>query len=274
MKNRSVQFVVFILIVAFAPVAFAVKVEYQLGTGLMDFNYTEYDDNNKFLDGETGLIPGVVHKLKLKSQKNYTEFVGQAYANTIEYDGQTQSGTPLKTKSDAFIVDTHFKYGLRLSHARNHGPYAGIGFRYWLRNVRPGRDINGNAVAGLLEEYHWSYGLLGYRGDFHITEKMTLGFDIRHTYMFNGKMDVNFLGYKNYDNTQVELGNKAGLRFALPIQTKIRSHRLIFSPYYEILDIGKSNSVRVTVDGVPTNTVIHEPRSETRNMGIEVTWRW
>ena len=274
MKNRSVQFAVFILVVAFSPVSFAAKIEYQLGIGLMDFNYAEYDDNNKFLDGETGFIPGVVHKLKLKSQKTYTEFVGQAYTNTVKYDGQTQDGIPLKTKSDAVIIDAHFKYGLRLSRARNHGPYAGIGFRYWLRNIRSGRDINGDAVAGLLEQYRWSYGLLGYTGNFHVSENITLGFDIRHTYMFNGKMDVDFLGYKNYDSTQVELGNRAGLRFALPIQRKIRSHRLILSPYYEILDIGKSNSVRVTADGVPTDTTIHEPRSETRNMGIEITWLW
>ena len=274
MNIQYTQFVVFILLVAYSHVSFAKKVEYQIGAGLMDFNYTEYDDDDVFLDGETGFIPGVVLKLKLRSQKIYTEFVGQAYANTIEYDGQTQGGTPLKTKSNAVIVDTHFKSGLRLSHARNHGPYAGIGFRYWLRNILPGRDINGNAVAGLLEQYHWSYGLLGYSGNFHVSEKVTLGFDIRHTYMFNGKMDVNFLGYKNYDNTQVELGNRAGQRFALPITTKIRSHRLILSPYYEILDIGKSNSVGVTIDGVPTNTVIHEPRSETRNMGIEITWLW
>lgn len=276
MKNRSVsvQFVVFILVIAFSPVSFAAKVEYQLGTGLMDFNYAEYDDNNIFLDGETGLIPGVIQKLKLTSEKFYTEFVGSAYANTIEYDGQTQGGTPLKTKSDAVIIDTHFKIGSRLSPANNHGPYAGIGFRYWLRHIRPGRDINGNAVAGLLEQYHWNYGLLGYTGNFHVSENMTLGFDIRHTHMFNGKMDINFLGYKNYDNSQVVLGNEAGLRLALPIQAKIRSHRLILSPYYEILDIGKSNSVRVTVDGVPTNIVIHEPRSETRNVGIEITWLW
>ena len=274
MNIQNTQFVVFILLVAYSHVSFAEKVEFQMGAGLMDFNYTEYDDNDVFLDGETGFIPGLVLKIKLNPQKIYTEFVGKAYANTIEYDGQTQGGTPLKTKSDAVIVDMHFKSGLRFSHARNHGPYAGIGFRYWLRNIRPGRDINGNAVAGLLEQYHWSYGLLGYSGDFHISGNTTLGFDLRHTYMFNGKMDVNFLGYKNYDNTQVDLGNRAGLRFAIPIETKIRTHRLILSPYYEILDIGKSNTVRVTVDGVPTNTAIHEPRSETRNLGIEITWLW
>ena len=274
MTKQLTYNVIFILGLFFSQSAMAVKTEYRVGVGFMDFNYAEYDDNNVFLDGESGFIPGVLHKLKLDSKKSYTEFVGNFYANTIEYDGQTQGGTPLKTKSDAVIVDAHVKFGMRLSQAQNHGPYAGLGFRYWLRNIRSGYDVNGNPVAGLLEQYHWNYVLLGYTGNFHVSENFMLGFDIRHTHMFNGKMDVNFLGYKNYDNTQVNLGNRAGLRFALPFQTKIRNHGLIVSPYYEIIDIGKSNSVRVTSDGVPINVTIHEPRSETRNVGIEITWTW
>ena len=274
MKKQLTYPLVFVLSIIFSQITMAAKVEYHVGVGLMDFDYAEYDDNNAFLDGETGFIPGVLHKLKIDTGKSYTEFVGNLYANTIQYDGQTQSGTPLKTDSDAFIIDTHVKFGLKLSQARHHGPYLGLGFRYWLRNIHSGRDINGNAVAGLLEQYYWNYALLGYAGNFSVSENFTLGFDLRHTYMFNAKMDVNFLGYKNYDNAQVDLGNRGGLRLSLPIQSKMRKHGLILSPYYEIIDIGKSNSVRVTSDGAPTNTYIHEPRSETRNVGIEVTWTW
>jgi hypothetical protein len=274
MKTRLTYHFIFVLAVFFSQSTSAAKIDYQLGVGLMGFNYAEYDDNNAFLDGDSGFIPGVLQKLKLDTEKSYTEFVGNIYANTIQYDGQTQGGTPLKTDSFAFIIDTHVKYGLKLSHARHHGPYVGLGFRYWLRNIRAGTDVNGNSVAGLLEQYYWSYGLLGYAGNFRVSENFTLGFDIRHTYMFNAKMDVNFLGYKNYDNTQVDLGNRGGLRFSMPIRSKISKHGPVVAPYYEILDIGKSNSVRVTSDGVPTNTFIHEPRSETRNVGIEIMWTW
>lgn len=51
-------------------------------------------------------------------------------------------------------------------------------------------------------------------------------------------------------------------------------YSIAVAPFYEIIDIGRSNDVRVTSGGIATTTFIHEPRSETRNMGVEVTWLW
>ena len=248
--------------------------EYHFGAALMQFNYDEYNDNNVFLDGESGVIPGVVLTRKQSHANYYSEWVGQLYGNTIDYVGQTQGGTPLTTRSDAVIFDVHFKVGTLLSAVQDHGVYAGFGYRYWMRNIRSGYDIYGDPVAGLLEHYYWLYGLLGYAANYTVSENVKVGFDIRYTNMLNAKMDVNFLGYNSYDNTQVNLGNKSGTRFAVPIQIKTRTRSLIVSPYYEIIDIGRSNNVSVNSNGIPTATVIYEPRSETRNVGIEITWLW
>ena len=277
MELRKKHFIYSVIIICgmmLSQVSVAEPAEYHFGGGLLKFDYAEYNDSDIFLDGETGYIPGIVLKRKQKYQHSYIELVGQAHANTIKYDGQTQGGTPLQTKSDALIIDTFFRFGSYINSARNHSPYIGLGLRYWLRNIRAGYDINGNAVAGLLEQYYWNYLLAGYEGSFSVSDDVTAGFDIRSTLMLNAKMDVNFLGYKNYDNAQVNLGNKFGARFALPIKIKMRRHALIVAPYYEIIDIGKSNSVAVTSDGVLTGTSIYEPRSETRNIGINVTVLW
>jgi hypothetical protein len=265
----------FILLLAlcYSSASFADRAEYQFGAGLLNFKYTEYL-NNAFLDGETGFIPGVLFKRKQNNTRFYSELVAQFYANTINYDGQTQSGVPLKTKSNAIIMDTHFKLGSHYSSERNHGPYLGLGYRYWFRNILPGRDNNGNLVAGVLEEYYWFYGLLGYRGHFAVNEKVKWGFDIRQTQMINAKMDINYLGFKNYDNAQVNLGNRSGLRLAIPIQVKLSRRMLSITPYYEVIDIGRSNSVPITIGGVATGSSVFEPRSETRNVGIEITLNW
>lgn len=265
---------IFILAVAFSPVLMADKAEYQFGVALMDFDYVEYDDNNVFLDGESGLIPGLVLKRKQNGQNTYTEFVAQFFTSTIDYDGQTQAGIPAKTKSDATIINLHFKVGMPASPADNDGPYVGLGYRYWERNIRPGQDIFGNPVSGLLEEYSWFYALLGYSASFKVSKKVNMGFDIRLTQMLNAKMDIDFLGLGGLDNTQVNLGKESGLRFTIPIEVKMKKQTLFVSPYYEIIDIGKSNVVRLTQGGVPTIFVIWEPRSETRNVGIELTWLW
>ena len=255
--------------------------EYHFGAALMQFNYDEYNDNNVFLDGESGFIPGVVLTRKQSHANYYSEWVGQLYGNTIEYDGQTQSGTSLTTRSDAVIFDTHFKLGIQFSEVQDHGVYAGLGYRYWMRNIRSGHDIYGNPVAGLLEHYYWLYGLLGYTANYTVNKNVKVGFDIRHTQMINAKMDIDFLGYCGYDNASVNLGNESGTRFAVPFQIKMNNSSLIVSPYYEIIDIGKSNTILLTRNGslVDCDSNGHydgalEPRSETRNVGIEITWLW
>lgn len=267
--------------VMLSSASLADNTEFHFGGGLMKFKYTEYTDNNVFLDGESGFIPGVVLKLKRNNSRHYSELVGQLYGNTIEYDGQTQGGTPLTTNSDAIIFDTHFKLGFHFSEVRDHGFYAGLGYRYWLRNIHSGHDINGNPVAGLLEHYYWLYGLFGYAANYTVNENVNIGFDIRQTNMINAKMDIDFLGYCGYDNASVNLGNKSGTRFAVPFQIKMKSSSLIVSPYYEIIDIGKSNTVLLTRNGYPVDCDGNgyldgalEPRSETRNVGINVTWLW
>ena len=248
---------------------------FEIGVGLLDFDYVEYDDNNVFLDGESGLIPGVIAKVKT-DDRIYYEWEGSVYYNTIEYDGQTQGGAPVKTDSDALVIDTHFKVGVKLAPAygRNQKIYAGLGYRYWYRNIRSGQDIFGNPVAGLLEEYSWYYGLVGYEVYFAASSSVNVGFDLRLNKMFSAKLDVDFLGFNGFDNSELHLGNRVGARFAVPVEIKYPSSTIIVAPYYEIIDIGRSNDVRVLSGGVPTTTVIHEPRSETRNIGVEVTWLW
>ena len=253
----------------------AQKSTFEIGAGLMAFDYVEYDDNNVFLDGETGLIPGVIVKLKT-NKRIYYEWEGSLYYNTIEYDGQTQGGSPVVTDSDALILDTHFKIGLNFEPAfeREQKIYMGMGYRYWYRNIQSGQDVLGNPVAGILEEYSWYYGLLGYEVHFAAANNVKVGLDLRLTKMFKAQLEVDFLGFQSFDNTVLDLGNKVGARFAIPVEIKMAQSSVTVTPFYEIIDIGKSNIVRVSSNGVPTATSILEPRSETRNVGIEVMWLW
>lgn len=264
-----------ILVIQASQFSIAQELSFEIGTGLMAFDYVEYDDNNLFLDGESGLIPGVIVKLKT-NKRVYYEWEGSVYYNKIEYDGQTQGGTPVVTDSDALIIDTHFKIGRNFSplYEREQKVYVGMGYRYWWRNIRSGQDITGNPVAGIAEEYRWFYALAGYAAHFDVSNNVKFGIDLRLTKMFDAKLDVDFLGFSNFDNTSVNLGNKVGARFALPIEIKMTQSSITVAPFYEIIDIGRSNDVLVTSGGVATTTSIHEPRSETRNVGVEVTWLW
>ena len=127
----------FIVGLMWSSFVFAEETDVYVGVGLMAFNYTEFDDDNVFLDGETGLIPGAIIKFKTQG-KVYAEWVGRFYYNQINYDGETQiTKIPVTTTSDAFIMDAHVKIGnnLDVSYERQQAVYFGLGYRYWLRNI-------------------------------------------------------------------------------------------------------------------------------------------
>ena len=265
----------FVQVIQSSQLSMAGQTSFEIGTGLMAFDYVEYDGNNVFLDGESGLMPGVIAKLKT-NERLYSELEGSVYYNKIEYDGQTQGGTPVITDSDALIIDTHFKVGLNFepSYGREQKIYAGLGYRYWYRNIHSGQDVLGNPVSGLLEEYTWYYALAGYAVHFNASNNVKVGLDLRLTKMLHAEIEVDFLGFGNFDNVVLDLGKKFGARFAIPIEIKSARSSIVVAPFYEIIDIGRSNDARATIGGVATTTVVHEPRSETRNVGIEVTWLW
>ena len=258
----------------------AEKSEIQVGVGLYSFNYKEFDDSDAFLDGESGLLPGFLLKLKNNKPGSFYELVAGLYSSKIEYDGQTQTGIPLQTKSHATIFDGHFKLATKIN-GKSY-VYAGAGYHYWYRNIYPSRTLAGTPVAGVLEEYSWPYLLLGYQASLLKKQNLDVELDIRFTEMLSARMDIDFLGYCGYDKTHFDLGNRNGWRFAVPVKIKSASESTFFiTPYYEIIDIGKSNAVLLTrnaslvdcnSDGFYDGAL--EPRSETRNLGIELTWLW
>lgn len=286
-------FIIGLLTLLSFPLIAASNSEFQVGTGLMAFDYKEYGDGDKiydqdesddniFLDGESGLIPGLILKYQTTNNRSYVQWVGKLYYNQIDYDGQTQSGIPIKTKSDALIIDTHVKLGVKFlpSYGREQKVYTGLGYRYWYRNIQPttinspGSTNHGAAVAGLLEEYYWWYGLIGYEIGFDVSQNVKMGFDFRLTKMYSAKMDVDYFGFQSYENLSVNLGNRKGARFAIPIKIKGSTRSYQITPYYEMIDIGVSSYAPIVISGVKQNFGAVEPRSKTRNIGIEFTWQW
>ena len=283
MRDKKYHFWAFqliLLLIFSGQGAYADKREIYVGVGLSRFNYEEYDDNQAFLDGESGLLPGILFKLKNTRPGSFYELVAGLYSSKIDYDGQTQTHIPLKTKSHATIFDGHFKMATKLE--RKSYLYGGAGYRYWWRNIYPGQTQTGTPVSGVLEDYFWPYLLLGYQANLYEKKNIEVGLDVRLTHMLSARMNIDFLGYCGYDNTHFDLGNRNGWRFAVPFKIKSASvSTFLVTPYYEIIDIGKSNSVSLTRNGALVDCDSNgyydgalEPRSETRNLGIELTWLW
>ena len=144
--------------------------------------------------------------------------------------------------------------------------YAGLGYRYWYRGLRSTPSTNGYD-----ETYDWIYGLFGVQAALRGSIRTQWLFDLRVTRTVAPRLEV-ALG-AGYDNTQLQLGERSGLRLALGWRYHLAGRAsVIVEPYVEQWDAGRSPAEALTRAGLATGAAIYEPRSETRNAGINLMY--
>ncbi|MDH3947751.1 MAG: hypothetical protein OEU74_02210 [Gammaproteobacteria bacterium] len=244
---------------------------FNLGVGVdaLYFDYREFNGNDVLLDKETGPIPGLHLSAALQWDNWYSELVYEYHMGTVDYEGQTQAGDPLSTETEEDIVDLSLVVGRHFGASSRYrsAVYAGLGYHYWERNILPT-----GTVAGLLETYKWSYALLGAKFSFLKSAKNGLLLDLRVRRMLDATMEVDFLGFMNWDNTELNLGEDWSYRVGLPyILSLSQNASLTIEPYISTWFIKRSDTREITSGGLPLTPVrlaIYEPRSETTNLGI------
>ena len=255
------------------------KIEFFMGASLMNFGYTEFDTNGAWLDEESGVLPGLLVGGSLHWSKAYASLMMNYNFGEVGYEGQTQSvdpalsGLPINSTSDADIFDTTAIAGYQFSSLHIYG---GLGYYYWRRNIRPTTTNSGLPVAGVLEFYSWTYALLGARTELWRNWTSHLELDLRATRMLDANMEVNFLGFGGYDNASLDLGEDWGFRLAVPWTFRYfdKDSSLTIEPYYTSWNLKRSKVSELTIGGVGTGSGVVEPRSETRNFGISVYFRY
>jgi hypothetical protein len=249
---------------------------FDIGFDLMYFDYSEYNSNNILLDQETGVLPGLAASWRYQWPQWFVTVDLDYHEGNVDYEGQTQSGTPLATTTGTYVTNLRFMGGRTFSGiaGTESSLYAGAGYHYWYRDINPGADVIGTPVAGLLEIYQWTFAILGTELGLVDTPTTRLALDIRAKYLMRGTMDIDFQGFLGFDNTQVNLGTDWSFRLGIPLTFALnKTSRLVIEPYYDTWDIPKSNVVELTRNGVPTGIGVLEPRSETRNIGISFLYR-
>ena len=262
----------------FSPITLPTP-DFTIGVGIdaMRFYYREFDEYDAVLNTEKGVIPGLVLSAAFEWETWYTEFNYKYNTGKVEYDGFTQAPRiPVITDTQEDIVDVNLIAGRYFgmgSYYRS-SIYGGLGYYYWERDILPGYTVTGTPVSGLFETYEWSYALLGARFSLKEASNSGLLLDLRLQRMLDATMEVDFLGYKNLDNVELDLGEEWSFRLGLPYILSTRDNaRLTIEPYLITWFIGRSPDVQVTSGGVPIpGGTAAEPRSETYNFGLTVKY--
>jgi len=236
----------------------------QLGVSVQDFGYKEYDDQDVLLDREDGLMPGLMMEFGAGWDSLSAAFRFELAGGVVDYDGQTQSGTPIKTDTDEKITDLQVVLRYKLTSFSRHDVMlvGGIGHRVWRRDIRAT-----NITSSLFEVYRWQYWMLGGTATLWHRGQWSAGVDARWLRPIDPTMSVNLIGY---DEIQLDLESRNSARVSFPLRMA-GEKEWIFTPYWESWRLGRSADKTLTVGGVPTSGVVHEPRSETDIVGFMVS---
>lgn len=236
-----------------------------IGVSALDFDFREFDDGGTRLNREHGSLPGLAAGVKVSRRAAFAESGISYYSGDVRYDGQTQSGLPVTTRTDEDIFDGSALAGVQFALTRGFGSavFAGAGYRNWKRDIRSTRS-----AAGLSETYDWWYGLLGVKGSYAASERMSWTLDLRLMRPVNPSIRVKF--GNALDDKTLELGEKTGYRLAVAWHYSLTDRAgLRISPFYEQWKLGRSSTRSLTQNGTVVGS-LYEPRSETRNRGLIV----
>jgi hypothetical protein len=240
----------------------------QFGISTQNFGYKEYDDQGVLLDREDGPLPGVVVELGKNRQFVSGALRFEIFDGLVDYDGQTQSGIPIVTKTDERITTIEALLRIKVKRlAKNEATiFTGLGHREWRRNIRAT-----NITSSLFEAYRWTYFTVGGAATFWRHGKWSGGIDVRWLRPIRPTMSLDIPGY---DEATLALGSRNSGRINLPFQFIAEVDRQwTITPYWELWRLGRSADKYLTVGGVPTGLVAHEPRSETNLVGVTVSLR-
>lgn len=227
------------------------------------FDYTEFGTTGQQLDRETGWIPGIKFQINTKLGNTLkATFESSIIGGTVDYNGQTQSGIPVITITDTKITS----HGVRLAVPFSTGLELFGSSRY----TQWERDIKDNiSVSGFFEEYTWWELSVGLKSEIWRKNNQRLHLEFGLLRIKQPEIFVDLTKF-NWGSTTLQIGEEYGGRFQLEwSRPNGNAWSLGVNAYLEFWDFGRSNT-KNTTGGFP-NVGVTEPRSETRNVGLQLS---
>ncbi|MFH2045231.1 MAG: hypothetical protein ABIK92_08795 [Pseudomonadota bacterium] len=226
------------------------------------FNYFEYKESD--VDW-TGNMAGVMGKYTYCSPTGFIFSAELEYTQDldVEYDGQTQSGTPVKEDSKVWIVEPRLITGGRLQINKHSiiNPYFGLGYRYWYDNIE--------GVGSYKRITEYLYLPIGTNFTHKVSENFKWGITLEFDFFLWGR-NKSYLSDVDpgFNDLKLDQDSGYGLRASLPCTYRF----LQIEPYIYYWDIGKSDIDFITYYGIQSGWYAVEPDNETTVYGIRLSF--
>jgi hypothetical protein len=238
------------------------ETQLSISPALLHFDYTEFSTTDQTLDTETGWLPGLEASLKYVITSNWSASINTSYyQGKVDYDGQTQQGTPHTTDTETSL----FRLGARADRLI----YEDIDLFIAAQSHQWERDIqDNNNISGIDETYEWYEYSLGLNTDFVITKKDRIKLEASYLLIRNATVFVD-LSRVDLGTTTLDLGDGAGARLNLSWLHQYKSDfNLGLGFFFEGWNFGRSNTRQL--ENGTSIIFVTEPRSETRNIGLKL----
>jgi hypothetical protein len=189
-----------------------------------------------------------------------TGFVG----GQLDYDGQTQSGVPLREDNNDFIwkvrglIGYHYEWpDFVLT------PYTGIGYRYW------NDDIGG--PGGYEREVQYLYTPIGIETAAPLGDEWIWGIRGEYDLFWGGRVKSHFSDVDSgFNNPTVNQDDGYGARGAVYLRRRLGDVSLGLEVFIRYWDIDRSDRDTLTFNGMPPG-LVWEPKNETTVTGFQIS---
>lgn len=245
-----------------APTSSYANGQFTLSPSLIHFDYAEFSTANKLLDRELGWLPGLETRLRYPPGSRLLIDVHSAYyRSSVDYVGQTQSGTPHNTRTRTSLARLGARAELTL--------YPDINLFFSAQSHRWKRGIKvSNDISGIDESYQWLEYSIGFNSSIITSDKHVLILEAGLLATRQASMDVD-LSRVDLGSAELDLGNGTGTRLSLLWRQHFQDNfRYGVNVFFEAWEFGRSNT-KPTAGGA-SSVFVTEPRSETRNIGLKL----
>jgi hypothetical protein len=232
--------------------------------GIMYFDYEETGDDGSFLNGETGPVPGITVALEHRFNPEVTGIVfGGIYTGTVDYDGQTQAGSPFQTDTQADFFTLGVAAQFPIKYFDNEISLI-VDYTY----MRWERDIQSRGlVSGLYEVYQWQELFIG--AQFFFVEELkgrwSLFGGVFQTR--NSEIEIDLVS-DGYGKPRLSLGSDTGFELGAQWMEVNNKSKYGFRVSYKNWKFGRSANEISSGNG--GSITIYEPKSETANIFFEL----
>ena len=236
-----------------------------LGLSLSSFEYEE-TNNETLLNSESGQINGGLLEWRLDKQPFFFAFEISADHGTVDYDGLTQNGNFVETRSTYLRKKFQLEAGriYRLSEKWLLSPTLQIGYNDWTRRIRAVSNIN-----GLREEYRYWFAKFGATIEYSLPAKQNIRLTALAQQPIDAEITVEF--ENDLDTTVLNMDEKTGFSLALAWNIPItRSLDIETELFYTLQKFGRSDEDQLSRNGTPVGTVF-SPDNETTTAGASIT---